>query len=110
MLYTYNDTDRVFYRAVWDVLVVEAGASKNPTDKELFVRAYTQVEHPASEYRFCGSLGFGGKFWRNDGCFYVSCYPEDRTPSRMATLERVNAKLRELQESMRPNPLNPEAP
>jgi len=107
--YTYDDTDRSFYGRVYDLLVQHAGAMNGPHDKESFVRAFTQVEYKATEYRCCHALGFGGKFWRNAGRFYVSCYPEDRSIDRDATIARINKLLEDLATEMTPLPYGPVA-
>ena len=56
----------------------------------------TAIRPDCQEYRFCGLLGFGGKF-RNNGnrndTPYVDCYQEDMTPERQAMIERANARL-----------------
>lgn len=93
MNYTHDDAHRPFFEAAYNILVEDAGAQKDPREKEAFVRAYTQIEHPTSEYRFQGVLGFGGKFWRNDGRFYVSCYREDRTKKLDKIIAKVNDRL-----------------
>jgi len=62
-----------------------------------FVHATTKG--PATtEYRFQGTLGFGGKFRDNANRLapYVDCYSEDRTPPRSAIIEAVNAELSKL--------------
>lgn len=83
------------FEKVWDILVEHAGASRDPLDKVYFVQAH--LSRPlCTEFRFCGTLGFGGKFRRYDGDLYVTCYPEDETPERRATIEKVNGLLREL--------------
>ncbi len=46
------------------------------------------------EYRFQGSLGFGGKFWSES--WRVSCYIEDETPERMQAIKAANESLAEL--------------
>lgn len=111
MNYTYDTTDQAFYEKVWDLLVEKAGASKDPYQKESFVSAYTQIEHSASEWRFGGLFGFGGKFWRNAGTlpcpFYVALYREDRTPQREALLHEVNRDIEKLAREMNPNPWGP---
>lgn len=112
MNYTHNETHKVFYERAWDILVEHAGASKDPMDKLSFVQAYTQIEHPCSEFRFCGLLGFGGKFWRNargggESPFYVQCYPEDRTKPRERVISKVNDLLKKLFEEMKPNSNGP---
>jgi hypothetical protein len=100
-MYTYDDKYRHFYEEVWDLLVNDAGASKDPLDKESFVCAFTKIEYPTTEYRFCGSLGFGGKFWRNNG-FYISCYREDETPKQLGTINRVNEQINKLVDKHHP--------
>lgn len=86
-------TDRAFYDAVYTILVDEAGAYAGSREREDFIRAYCDNMHPATEYRFGGSLGGGGKFWRGCDWFHVSCYREDETPQRLATIEKVNVLL-----------------
>lgn len=78
---------------VWQVLVEECGASAHPLDKQSFVHEYTTDSQysPGSEWRFQGSLGFGGKF--RYPTFSVDCYPEDATATRRAAIEAANAKL-----------------
>ena len=50
------------------------------------------------EYRFCGRLGFGGKFWRTSDAWYVSCYRENESPERIALIEEANDSLKRLRE------------
>lgn len=102
MTYSYDNSDKEFYEEVWDILVEYAGASEKINDKDSFVYASIQIEHPYHEYRFCGNLGFGGKFWRTSGQFYISCYPEDETVSSLETISKVNKTLRELAEKYKP--------
>ena len=77
-------------RDVYSVLTAEAGASEDPNDANTFVREFSGAK-PSNEWRFIGSLGFGGKF-RFPG-LTVDFYPEDATPERRAAVERTNAKL-----------------
>lgn len=78
--------------AVYDVLVQEVGAPNRPFDREHFLRAW-----PASpEYRFGGTLGFGGKVWFNAGRIYVTAYPEDITELRQAAIDAANERLAKL--------------
>lgn len=73
---------------VYDVLCTEAGASIALSD--------FKAHWPAcNEFRFMGTLGFGGKVWSGRGTRppYVTCYPEDRTPERDQTISVVNQKL-----------------
>lgn len=91
--------------AVWAILQEECGAS----DEHGFI--YHQTRELVPEWRFIGSLGFGGKFWRNsrtrpDGtwgeCWYVDCYREHETPERLAVIERTNSRLWDLLRGRRP--------
>lgn len=86
--------------AVYSILMEHAGERDNSTgdSRRIFVHHVTHATYPADEYRFCGSLGFGGKF-RNNGnrdTPYVDYYGEDRNPERDAMVERTNAALAEL--------------
>lgn len=79
--------------AIYDVLVECCGASE--TERDSFV--HQQATEDIREWRFCGNLGFGGKFWRNNGRFYVSCYREDETPERLAMIAAADKRLAEIQ-------------
>ncbi len=90
--------------AVWQVLVDHAGASDHPYDGEVFV--FCQAAKVEPEWRFCGSLGAGGKFRRNrvwigDVCtesWTVDCYAEDLTDERQTVIDKTNEALAELKE------------
>ena len=77
--------------AVYDILVQECGASE--TERSNFLIAQSQDE--ISEWRFCGKLGFGGKFWRNPD-MYVNCYGEDMNSERMEIIFKANERLKVL--------------
>ena len=85
--------------AAYDVLVKHAGASSDLADKWAFVRNVVDDRFPCWEYRFCGSLGMGGKF-RNNGnqnnTPHVDCYQESLTPEREAVIAATNSALAEL--------------
>ncbi len=69
--------------------------------REDFVR--DQSTDYCTEWRFSGSLGFGGKFRRSNyptPRLYVDCYPEDMTPARQAAIDAANATLTTLAERM----------
>lgn len=73
--------------AIYRVLVDECGMSEEQRDDFFYI-------FPGCiEFRFMGSLGFGGKVHWTGGRLYVSCYSEDRTPERAAIVERANTKL-----------------
>lgn len=75
----------------YDTLVLYAGA--DPDDREQFVLSVTEPRF-IHEYRFQGSLGFGGKFYAECDAAgihcRVGCYPEDRTVERDAVVDKVN--------------------
>lgn len=85
--------DQQIAHQVWGLLVAEAGAAER--DRQVFVRYLCTPDHLNSwEYRFIGTLGFGGKLHYNTyrGA-YVSCYPEDRTADLAALIDRLNERL-----------------
>lgn len=88
------------YGKVWDILCLYAGASIADLDRERFVYAMSlrteRGGYEVHEYRFCGGLGFGGKVWRYDGKFYITCYPEDETPDMRRIVLRTNEALKDL--------------
>lgn len=87
--------DRPTLQALYDILVREAGADAGERAREVFV--LTAIEWPDRlpfEYRFCGTLGFGGKVWLHDlKAPYVTCYRENETPEREKTISRTNRAL-----------------
>lgn len=88
---------------VYYLLVAEAGALDDEANRLQFQRWWERTEAgtTGSEFRFCGSLGFGGKFWKRHDRWSINCYGEDETPVRRATIERVNALLAQLRERSR---------
>lgn len=80
---------------VFDLLIKECEA--NPDLRDEFVRYHvTDPWYFPTEFRFMGNLGFGGKFWNEHNRWAVSCYPEDKTEERAATVARTNQLLEEL--------------
>jgi len=78
--------------AVYDILCASAKAPDG-SSRDRFIREFTG-DRPANEWRFCGSLGFGGKF--RFPRMTVDCYPEDATAERRAAIEATNAALADL--------------
>ncbi len=79
-----------YWGVVYSILVSQAGARE--TDRDCFVDYFSKQN--GSEWRFCGSLGFGGKcFTSGRGRAIVSCYPEDRTPQRDDTIAMIMTLL-----------------
>lgn len=91
---------------IYDILVEDCGAPDRSIELEKtylvergeFVREFSEKDNPTKEWRFCGRLGFGGKFWHNNDRFYVSCYAEDRTEEREEMMNCANEKLEEVYE------------
>jgi hypothetical protein len=83
---------------IYDVLVKEAGALDEESDKNTFVQAAIDWDYKYSfEYRFMGSLGFGGKIRLPLHRYpHVTCYPEDETPERKSAMEKTNSELKRL--------------
>jgi len=85
-----------FAGKVYDVLIKEAGASNEwdkESDKESFIYHH---EKDCDEWRFCGKLGFGGKYWSNSNT--VDCYLEDLTPERELIIKQTNLELSKIKE------------
>lgn len=78
---------------IYDILVEVCGAVE--TARGEFVDYVTQ-DIDRHEYRFSGSLGFGGKFYNNSGRWYVSCYSEDETRERLEVIAKANEILEDL--------------
>lgn len=78
--------------AVYDVLMKHAGLNEHL--REDFVRY--QTVGTGQEFRFIGSLGFGGKFYAEPYQWRVGCYREDETPARLEMIKETNEALKEL--------------
>ena len=83
---------------MYDILVMHVGARKDSYDRKSFVQCAIIWDYRFSfEYRFMGSLGFGGKIWLPlDQAPYVSCYGENETPERNEAIEKANQELSRL--------------
>ena len=83
-------------REAYAICVDECGARPlDRYDEHAFID-YATSENPL-EWRFMGSLGFGGKlyFSRWNG-LHVGCYRENETEERISAMERANQRLRDL--------------
>lgn len=85
--------------AIRQILVDECGYKVGDHDSFVFdintARLHPYVP-PVGEYRFCGSLGFGGKFrnnGNNENVPYVDCYPEDVNDVRRAAIANANRRI-----------------
>lgn len=77
---------------IFDVLVKYAGASETLRDD--FTFNHCLGADSCNEYRFYGSLGRGGKYYRERN--KVNCYVEDETFIRVCTIDLTNHKLSEI--------------
>lgn len=82
-------TTREQFSRVFDLLVSIGGAQ--PRERDEFVMLHMDAKFPCDEYRFWGTLGFGGKYRRQTN--RVDCYSEDMTPERRVTIDRLNKEL-----------------
>lgn len=77
--------------AVWAVLIAVCDANQSDEARDDFLFHAQERGHPL-EYRFQGSLGFGGKIYlENPPC--VSCYSEDETSEGNRKIKNANAVL-----------------
>jgi hypothetical protein len=95
-VYTYNED---FFNDVYSTLVHFARASES--DRVGFLYHHTKMPKPArdfdcpvEEWRFCGSLGFGGKYWRQKN--QVNCYSEDEDNTAKKIIAETNEALAEV--------------
>lgn len=75
---------------VYDLLVSIGGATEN--DRDDFVYHHCTSEYGCCEWRFCGKLGFGGKYrstWNG-----VTYYSEDETPEIKEVSKTLNEALK----------------
>lgn len=74
---------------IYDILVNIGGASESERDK--FVYDHCESKNIATEWRFCGKFGFGGKY--RSKINKVTYYPEDETFERIDLLSKINIEL-----------------
>ncbi len=90
--------DEATLRAIYEILIRTCGAYDAADAYLQFIVAADRFSALHSfEYRFQGSLGFGGKVWLYNGDYpYVNCYREDQTPERKKAIAQADQALREL--------------
>ncbi len=90
--------NRATLDAIYDILIRTCGASDHADSRCQFVYNAERFSYPRTfEFRFQGSLGFGGKVWLYNGDYpYVNCYREDQTPKRKKAIAQADQALREL--------------
>lgn len=80
-----------FYNKVYDILVNMGGA--NESDRNEFISAFLDQKYPATEWRFGGKLGGGGKYRSYNA---VTCYSESETPELLDLMKDMNLALSRL--------------
>jgi hypothetical protein len=92
---TLRTLNRDQANAVFNILVAECDAHEG--DRALFLH-WAEHNIETREFRFIGSLGFGGKFRVGYRTWYVDCYPEDDTLRRQNSVAGANRRLATLRE------------
>ena len=77
---------------IYDLLVSIGGASEHERDN--FVYHHSKIKEGCDEWRFCGKLGFGGKYYSKRNV--VSCYKEDENKERSEIIVKLNKELKKL--------------
>lgn len=90
-----SKVDQLTLSSIYDILIRCCGASEQEQDRGAFVWAASEWGPSMTfEWRFQGSLGFGGKIWLyNSDVPYVNYYPEDKSPSREISVKKANEEL-----------------
>lgn len=81
--------------AIYDLLVWCGGASQRA--RQDFIYHHTNEEHPATEWRFQGLFGFGGKFYSGESTrecpWRVGYHPEDARGDREPLYEGLRRAI-----------------
>lgn len=80
--------------AIYDVLVRKCGAEES--GRGSFVYFQTKGTYIPNEWRFCGILGFGGKFWNTTLQWYVSAYEENLDAETRLIVAETNEILQKM--------------
>tara|TARA_R110000803_G_scaffold50945_1_gene105554 strand:- start:53 stop:349 length:297 start_codon:yes stop_codon:yes gene_type:complete len=84
--------------AIYDLLVSIGGAIE--TQREDFIYSHCTCDYEVTEWRFCGKLGFGGKYrstWNG-----VTYYRENETAEMIKVKEELDAALKKLDDDKVP--------
>ena len=77
---------------VYDLLVSIAGADE--PFRVNFIYHHCKSKDGCDEWRFCGKLGFGGKYYSHLN--RVDCYKEDATPETTKLIKEINNALSQI--------------
>lgn len=82
---------------IYAVLVETCGARVLDVHERPWCMTYIANNGEDREWRFKGSLGFGGKIYIDaNGDCRVDCYPDDKTPERQRMIDAAMVALKEL--------------
>lgn len=76
---------------IYDILVEKCRAPAD--EKSSFVHSHTERPHTCTEWRFCGLLGFGGKFRNHSDRLFVDCYRENEDPETLTIMAETNEAI-----------------
>lgn len=81
--------------AIWNILAKECAAPDHLRTDFLYrvKQAAGATSITSFEFRFCGSLGFGGKLHQVGTKLYVTTYPEELNPERRTAIMKANIAL-----------------
>lgn len=77
------------FNLIYDLLVSIGGADES--DRYSFIHAHVKDKYECTEWRFCGKLGFGGKYRKRRN--QVDCYSEDSNRERNKIIKELNIAL-----------------
>lgn len=80
------------YNKIYNLLVKIGGARED--DRDSFIHHHCESKYGCNEWRFCGKLGFGGKY--RSVYNKVTCYKEDETPERVELIKQLNVELEKI--------------
>jgi len=86
--------NKEFASDVYDALVKHAGATENEKDSFIYHHTNHDKYGETLEWRFCGNLGFGGKYWSNRN--KVDCYSENLNKETKKIINETNKALEEV--------------
>lgn len=84
---------------IYDILVNSGGAAEDMRDSFIYHHTdnkYGESNEVCTEWRFCGKLGYGGKY-RSD-YNTVDCYLEDETEEILKIIDEINKELHEIKD------------
>jgi hypothetical protein len=75
---------------VYDILVRLGGAVER--DRDGFVYHHSRADDICEEWRFSGSLGYGGKYYSDYN--RIDCYKENFNEKTKVVIDKINKELK----------------